>query len=220
MVKEIPIWLKKYLNTSGLEQIRKTILEVEKTTSGEIVPMIVQRSSVIGHVPVILFCVFSLFFFLFGLETYQAQLFGTVSRLWLIGDAAVFVIVSSLLSRCTFIQRQLTSQQDLAAQVAMRAEVEFYEAGLDKTAGATGILIFLSMMERRVVVLADKAIASRLPQSTWDGLVQLLLEGARSRDLGTGFSKAIRRCGELLSPHFPIQPGDANELSDNLIIKM
>jgi putative membrane protein len=220
MVKEIPVWLKRYLNNAGLEQIRKTILDVEKTTSGEIVPMIVQRSSVIGHVPVILFCVFSLFFFLFGLEAHQARLFGTVSRLWLIVDAGVFAVLSSFLSRCTFIQRQLTPQQDLGAQVAMRAEVEFYEAGLDKTAGATGILIFLSMMERHVVVLADKAIASRLPQSTWNDLVQLLLEGARCRDLGTGFSKAIRRCGELLSPHFPIQPGDTNELSDNLIIKI
>ncbi|MGE0174177.1 MAG: TPM domain-containing protein [Oligoflexales bacterium] len=219
MVKGIPHWLEKKLDPSGLDQIREAIFDVEKTTSGEIVPMIVRRSSVIGHVPVLLFCVFSLFFFLFDIEVHQAKLLGTSSRLWLILDAAVFVIVSSLLSRCSFVQRRLTSQEDLEAQVATRAEVEFYEAELDNTEGATGVLIFLSMMERQVVVLADKAIAARLPKDIWDGVVQILLDGARKNDLASGFARAIRHCGELLHPHFPIQVGDKNELGDNLIIK-
>jgi uncharacterized membrane protein len=38
-------------------------------------------------------------------------------------------------------------------------------------------------------------------------------------DLASGMAQAIQRCGELLSPHFPIADDDINELRDHLVVK-
>ena len=43
--------------------------------------------------------------------------------------------------------------------------------------------------------------------------------GAKQRDLAAGYCAAIERCGDLLEAHFPIDPGDENELRDHLIVK-
>ncbi len=101
----------------------------------------------------------------------------------------------------------------------MRAEVEFYEHGIGQTQGNTGILLFVSLMEHRAVVLADHSIAEKLDAEIWNEVVELMIDGVKGRDLAGGMRAAILRCGELLSPHFPIDEADANELRDHLIVK-
>ena len=55
-------WVKKYLSESEIADISKAVQAMEQATSGEIVPMIVHRSSAIRHVPVILGLSFALLF--------------------------------------------------------------------------------------------------------------------------------------------------------------
>ena len=124
-----------------------------------------------------------------------------------------------LFSRIPSVRRQLTWGDDLEHQVLMRAELEFHREGLAKTKDQTGILLFLSLFERRAVVLADKGIASKLGPEVWAEVVEMITLGARKKKLREQLEKAIRRCGELLSKEFPIQPGDCNELSNRVLIK-
>ena len=130
-----------------------------------------------------------------------------------------FALISTALGAVPFIQRSLVSPEDRQLQVDQRSQVEFYQAKLNETDGSSGILIFISMMEHRVVVLADKAISAKLPPETWDGLVNTTLGSLRNKDLATGLCQAIEICGNLLTPHLPIQADDKNELQDHLIIK-
>jgi len=74
-------------------------------------------------------------------------------------------------------------------------------------------------MEHRAVVLADHGIAEKLEETVWREVVELMLQGVKKGDLAGGMSRAVLRCGELLTPHFPIAPGDENELHDHLVIK-
>jgi len=46
-----------------------------------------------------------------------------------------------------------------------------------------------------------------------------MIQGVKARDLAAGMSRAVLRCGELLTSHFPIAPGDDNELRDHFVIK-
>lgn len=218
MVKDIAKWLKKILNRDGLEKIERAVQNAESLTSAEIVPMIVKSSITTGHVPVIAFCLLFILFMCSGLSDIQAE-YLTTSPFWLLLDVAIFSFCAIWLSKISFVKRQLTSCEDIAAQVNQRAELEFYEAELNSTRGNTGVLIFLSLVERRVVVLADKAISEKYDGSTWDGLVEVLLDGVKKKDLAEGFCGAIERCGEILSPHFPRSSDDRNELRDHLIIK-
>jgi putative membrane protein len=104
-------------------------------------------------------------------------------------------------------------------QVDLRAQIEFYELEMSQTQDRTGILLFVSLMEHRAVVLADRSIAEKLDAKIWQELVDLMIQGVKRGDLAAGMTQAIQRCGELLSPYFPVADDDINELRDHLVVK-
>ena len=104
-------------------------------------------------------------------------------------------------------------------QVYLRAQTEFYEAKLHKTQGSTGILIFISLMEHGAVILADEAIAQKLPKDTWQHIIDEMISEVKKQNLATALKTAIQKCGDILSRHFPIKKGDVNELSNRLIVR-
>lgn len=215
---QIPNWSKNYLKANRVQLITDAVKKAENKTSGEIVPMIVRRSSTVGHVPVIFMTLVIAVFFGLDVPHWQHEFLGE-HWAWYLADVVLLLGLSTLFSKFNWIQRLFTSRPDQADQVSMRAEVEFYESGIKNTKDATGVLLFVSLMERRAVVLADKAINDKVSKETWQNVCDLLINGIKQGNLGLAFAAAIEKCGEILTPHFPIQPDDINELKDQLIIK-
>jgi putative membrane protein len=215
---EIPVWAKKHLHPQKVDGILAAIQAAEMKTSGEIIPMIVRQSSAFGHVPVIIGSGVIIILLLLKLinipDTHMDHYY-----LWYIVDFILIVGAIAILSRSNSIKRLLTAQSDQIYQVGLRAEVEFFEAGMRNTAKATGILLFVSLVERRAVVLADKSIADKLPDSIWEEICSILVEGSKNKSMEAAFSEAITKCGDILALHFPRQQNDKNELKDHLIIK-
>jgi putative membrane protein len=54
-------------------------------------------------------------------------------------------------------------------------------------------------------------------QRVWDDVVRDLTTAARDDRLADGFVRAIEAVGVVLTEHFPVSPGDANELDDHLV---
>lgn len=217
-MEEIPSWARRALGEDGAERIERAIAEAESHTSGEIIPLLVRRSSTVGHVTLVSFTLLLLCILLSDLPATLAQLGGPALG-WL---AACWVLaggLSALVSRLDSVQRLLTPRVDQQQQVEQRAEIEFYELEMSQTQGRTGILLLVSLMEHRAVVLGDHAIAEKLDAEIWQEVVDLMIEGVKGGDLAAGMSEAIQRCGELLSPHFPLASGDTNELRDHLVIR-
>ena len=211
-------WARRALGNDGAERIEAAIAEAESHTSGEIVPILVRRSSTVGHVPLVSFTLLLLCVFLSDLPARLAEL-GGPSWAWL---GACWLLAGGLalgLSRLDAVQRLLTPRLDQMQQVDQRAEIEFYELEMSQTQDRTGILLFVSLMEHRAVVLADHSIAEKLDAEIWQELVDLMIQGVKRGDLAAGMTQAIQRCGELLSPHFPVASDDINELRDHLVVK-
>ena len=214
----IASWAHRALGSDGAERIEAAIADAESNTSGEIVPVLVRRSSTVGHVPLVSFTLLLLCVYLSDLPAYLAEL-GGAYWVWL---GACWLLAGALalgLSRLAAAQRLLTPRNDQIRQVDLRAEIEFYELEMSQTQGRTGILLFVSLMEHRAVVLADRSIVEKLEASVWQELVDLMIAGVKRGDLAAGMAQAIQRCGELLSPHFPIAEDDINELRDHLVVK-
>lgn len=212
-------WARKYLKFEDIALIETHIAEAEKVTRGEIVPMIVRRSSSVGHVAPMLLMIFLLLFFVI-IEMVELQKPGYGHSLWTLGGGLlVSFLATRVLANSPLVQYFFINKIDREWLAKQRAQIEFYEAGLDRTKGATGILLFVSLMERQAVVLADRGISCKLPEGTWDEMVMLLVRGAQSRDLGSGMCEAIQRCQVILSEHFPILDEDRNELANRPIIK-
>lgn len=103
-------------------------------------------------------------------------------------------------------------------KVRNRALRHFTESGVYSTRDHTGILIFISLMEKRVELLADQGISEKIPQDEWDDLVAALSRAMRDGQLADGLCTAVDSCGKKLSKHFPIKSDDSNELSDSVDI--
>ena len=99
----------------------------------------------------------------------------------------------------------------------IRALRAFTEKGLYRTQAQTGVLFFLSLMERTVWVLADKGIYEKIRQEQLDRFAANVSQGVREGRASQALRQAITDAGALLSEHFPVKPGDKNELSDGII---
>jgi len=218
VMQERPGWARHVLGDDGAERIETAIAEAESHTSGEIVPILVRRSSTVGHVSLVGFTLLLLGMFLIDLPAILADLGGPY-WIWLGGCWLLAGGLALGLQRLDIVQRLLTPRLDQMQQVNLRAQIEFYELGISQTRDRTGILLFVSLMEHRAVVLADHSIAEKLDAEVWQELVDLMIRGVKRGDLAAGMTEAVQRCGELLSAHFPIAENDTNELRDHLIVK-
>lgn len=95
-----------------------------------------------------------------------------------------------------------------------RAAELFLQLGVGATKEATGILIYVQLVDRCIEILADHGIDARVPQEEWEAICRELevafSEGAWRR----GVLEAIDRVGRLLQLHFPARRLNLNELDD------
>lgn len=102
-------------------------------------------------------------------------------------------------------------------RVRRRAVTVFKAAAERRTAGRTGILIYLSMGERRAEIVADDAILKVTDEHVWGGAMEALLAEVRAGRPADGIVAAIEKVGEVLAEHFPKTGVDTNEIPDKLI---
>lgn len=99
------------------------------------------------------------------------------------------------------------------------AEKEFMSAKISKTAGATGILIFIVLISKEFYILSDKKINEKVEQSTWNAISKSMGEHFSRGNFCKGIIGGIEACGKILSAYFPIRPDDINELSNKVRVK-
>jgi putative membrane protein len=111
----------------------------------------------------------------------------------------------------------LTPGNTKTRRVRRRALTVFKAAAERRTAGRTGILIYLSMGEHRAEIIGDEAITSVTTAETWGEAMTALLGHVREGRVADGMVAAIERIGVVLSEHFPRSGEDKNEIPDKLI---
>jgi putative membrane protein len=113
------------------------------------------------------------------------------------------------------LRRRFTGSHRLAALVLRRAEEVFLHHELFKTEKRNGILIFVSLFERRAAVVADAGINAKVAAGDWERAVSRVIESAQGPGLAEGIAQAVAHCHELLlAAGFKAEAGARNELSD------
>ena len=107
---------------------------------------------------------------------------------------------------------------DVHGNIRDQAVREFQKEGLCQTRDKTGVLILIVVEEKRLYILADEGINSKVNQKYWDdhatGLQFHFKVGAFAR----GLSVVIASIGADLAKHFPRSADDINELSNEVIV--
>jgi uncharacterized membrane protein len=81
-----------------------------------------------------------------------------------------------------------------------------------------GVLIYVLHAEHAMEIVADRALASVVPQGDWDALCRQAETHFRAGRHAEGALLAVDGCARLLEKHFPGAPGDGNELPDQPLL--
>jgi putative membrane protein len=95
----------------------------------------------------------------------------------------------------------------------------FYEAGIANTSAENGLLIYLSLLERQMEVIADRGILKAIPALEWNHAVFELKNVAQDADADKLIA-ALREVGTLLAEHMPATGENPNELADGPSIQL
>lgn len=208
----------RFLTEEDRARITATVKKVERTTSGEIVPMVASSSGAYPLSGVIGAMALSVPIAIVG--TYFAgPLVRVIMRdLWVfLGmEAVLFLLGYVLVGNVMWLRRLFISEDEMQNGVRTAALASFYEKGLHRTKDETGVLIYVSIFERKVWVLGDRGIHARVGEGAWKELVSLIVDGIKNGRQGDAICRAVERAGEILRTHFPVRKGDRDELP-NLI---
>jgi putative membrane protein len=203
----------RFFTAEEKERLKATTHKVESRTIGEIVVMVVDYSDhyieaeVLGSVLLgsLLSLILTVLFFNSSLWSYIPLSFIFFFPCWVL-----FIRVEALKKIFIGIRRKEEA-------VRLRAERAFFEKGLYRTKKNTGVLFFLSLLERKVWVLADTGIYEKMNQEILNRFANEVSKGIKEGRACDALSQAIQEIGGLLSQHFPITPDDTDELPDHVI---
>ena len=211
--------LHKKFSEADLQRIKEAVKQAESKISGEIVPVMVERSGVYAiasHRAALVFAAIT-FSAIVVIDRY-------VPSLAIYDPLIIFIVVLSmsflggmLAHFFDPVKRLMLTQQHMDKATALKAESSFLEQEVFNTKQRTGIMIFISFFEHEVIVMADKGISKVVQQNEWDHMVSHLIKKIKAGDTVGGLEDCIKKCGEiLLANNFVIADDDTNELNDDV----
>ncbi len=99
-----------------------------------------------------------------------------------------------------------------------KAVDQFVAQNLYTTQSRTGVLIFVSIAERYVEIIADADAHREIPESEWRESVDGLTAAIGRGEADKGLIETIRRVGDHLATHFPATAHQEHHLPNHLII--
>jgi putative membrane protein len=191
---------------------KAAVVEIEAQTSAEIVVCLRHESSAYRDADY-------LFGFLVSLGALVTMLFVDhpfVLGSFPVGAVAGFVFGALAAAHIDPIRRMLVFPARRITAVRTAARAAFVELGVSRTHGRTGILLYVSVFERRVEVVPDLGIDPRALGPGWKTAVAAL---ERSLTLGPDLDRflgAMRALGPVLGHALPRAADDVNELPDEV----
>lgn len=199
-----------HLSSEQQSAIRTAVSQAEAHTSGEIVPLLVAQSDDYREAAVQAAAVIAAALALaLALITHDTSV-------WFFLPTAFVLYFPTLVAvrRLPLLKLAFTPAARVREVVRRQAMHVFYENGLHRTRDANGILIFISLLERKVWILGDRGINTVIPPERWTALAATLTSGIRRGQLTEALVGVIAEMGDILRQHFPRRQDDSNELPD------
>jgi len=98
-----------------------------------------------------------------------------------------------------------------------RARQRFEKLGMARTRHRNAVLIYFAPRARKFAVVGDTGVHEKCGTAFWEEAVAEIGEHLRADRFTEAVLHAVRKIGALLARHFPPEPGDANELPDEIL---
>ncbi len=206
-------------------RIARAVVEAEQKSGGEITTAVIAESDDYGFRELVFAIIVGVVAWT-GAVAAQTPLTALLERLfwgwepWMLSglQGAVGMVAGLLayyIAQIPAVDRLIVPRAVLQEAVARRARRHFVESGTYDTADQTGILIFVSILERRVELIADRGINRQVTPDTWNRIVQRLTGGIRAGHIADALVEAVTACGEVLEGRVARRDDDTNELTDH-----
>jgi putative membrane protein len=211
-----------------LKRIELAISQAEQNTAGEIVIWISEKSFSVATIRWALTCFFAIAGYLFlelsGLFPSVTETFATSGieqvkqTFFKLSFGAFFGFALSSINPLTRWISGLVFRSKIDQEIENRAFATFLKAGLTNTKDRTGVLVFVSLFEHKVIILADQGINSKVEPGLWKKHSEQIAQGFRSNDPTASLEKSVQDIGQVLALHFPPVAHNPNEISNRIRI--
>lgn len=200
-----------FLTRKDSKRIAAAVAEAEQRTRGEFVTVIARASDDYAAPAVVWAALLAL------LVPGPFLLLDIFDPHWLYIAQLLTFMLASMGLLLTPLRYRLVPAALKRRRARRLAREQFMSHGVGHTRERSGVLLFVSVAEHYVEILADSGISEKVDAEEWQAIVDDFILRVQNGDVADGFVEAIRRCAGLLEEHFPGRPGDTNELSDRLV---
>jgi len=100
----------------------------------------------------------------------------------------------------------------------LRAQQVFSDLHIWNTELRNGVLIYISMADRDVEIVADRGAAALIPPASWEAVCRLMEDHFRAGRFTEGAIGGVEAVAGLLERHFPRGAADRNELPNQPVL--
>lgn len=194
-------------DTAAVQRIGEAVRELEHGSAAELVVEIRARSGSYAHAD-------ARFAALLALVSLAVVVFMplTVPPVTVLLDPVAFYALGvAIARRSDAVRRLFTSRRERLLAVRTHAAALFHDRGVANTSGETGVLLYVSLLERRMEVLADRGLLQRVATTDWNAA---LMELQTERELDAdAVVVAIRRLAAILKRDVPAGDDNPDELA-------
>ena len=97
------------------------------------------------------------------------------------------------------------------------ARARFKKLGMTRTRHRNAVLIYLAPLTRQFAVVGDTGVHEKCGEDFWNQVVAVMRPNLQAEKFTEAVLEGIRKIGELLAQYFPRDPGDKNEIADQII---
>jgi putative membrane protein len=203
-----------FFSESEKEKIYTLVKNAERETSGEIAVMVVDASDSYLEAEFLGALLLSAFIALIlAIALQLVTIWSYIPAVIIFWFPALYFIRRFPRFKLALVGKK--RQEEALRERAIRA---FFEKNLHRTREETGVLIFISTLERTVWILGDRRINERIGPQVWQELSGELAGRIRENQAFEGVCAVIVKLSMILKLHFPPAVDDINELPDEVIV--
>ncbi len=99
-----------------------------------------------------------------------------------------------------------------------RAAEVFDILNMQNTVASNGVLIYVAVQDRTLVIMGDKGINDIVGQNFWESTKDIIINHFKNGNMKQGLVEGILKAGEQLKKHFPYKKDDKNELPNDISV--
>jgi putative membrane protein len=204
------------ISNRDIADIKQLITDAEEKSNSELIPMIVGHSDLY---PAAQFRSAIIVSFIFSVALYLSP-FSIINPIWFLWVQIPGLLLGYTIGCIPSFTRFLITKREIEYEVTQRAIEAFFDHNLHTTEKHNGVLIFISLMERKIKIITDVGVREKIAQNIWDEMIADFTAKIKDDGFVEALKGTIIAASTILENYFPADGKPKNnEIKNDLIIE-